>query len=132
MIDLSAAYLGLKLKSPLVVSSSPLTKSAANIQRLEEAGAAAVVLPSIFEEQLTLESDALERDLNRGGESFCGIAELLPGVRGLSPWAGCLSCPDRAGQERLQHSGPRQPERGDRAGVGAVCKGDRAGGRRRD
>jgi dihydroorotate dehydrogenase (fumarate) len=78
MIDLSTAYLGLKLKSPLVASSSPLTESAANIQRLEEAGAAAVVLPSIFEEQIRLESDALERDLNRGGESFAESLSYFP------------------------------------------------------
>src|ERR1035441_2196064 len=74
MVDLSTAYLGLKLKSPLVVSSSPLTESPETIQRLEEAGAAAVVLPSIFEEQLTLERDDLERDRNRGTES---LAESL-------------------------------------------------------
>ena len=78
MVDLSTAYLGLKLKSPLVVSSSPLTESPETIQRLEEAGAAAVVLPSIFEEQLTLESDALDRDLNRGTESFAESLSYFP------------------------------------------------------
>ncbi|MHB8389336.1 MAG: dihydroorotate dehydrogenase-like protein, partial [Acidobacteriaceae bacterium] len=65
MMDLSTEYLGLKLKNPLVVSSSPLTESVENILRLEDAGAAAVVLPSIFEEQLTLESNALDRDISR-------------------------------------------------------------------
>ena len=88
MIDLSTEYLGLKLKSPLVVSSSPLTETAENIQRLEEAGAAAVVLPSIFEEQLTLESNALDQDLTRGTESFAEALSYLPGVRGLSPGPG--------------------------------------------
>jgi dihydroorotate dehydrogenase (fumarate) len=78
MIDLSTQYLGLKLKSPLVVSSSPLTESAENIQRLEEAGAAAVVLPSIFEEQLTLESNALDQDLTRGTESFAEALSYFP------------------------------------------------------
>ena len=78
MIDLSTEYLGLKLKSPLVVSSSPLTESPENIQRLEEAGAAAVVLPSIFEEQLTLESNALDRDLSRGTESFAESLSYFP------------------------------------------------------
>jgi dihydroorotate dehydrogenase (fumarate) len=78
MVDLSTAYLGLRLKSPLVVSSSPLTESPERIQRLEEAGAAAVVLPSIFEEQLTLESDALDRDLNRGTESFAESLSYFP------------------------------------------------------
>jgi dihydroorotate dehydrogenase (fumarate) len=78
VVDLSTAYLGLKLKSPLLVSSSPLTESPETIQRLEEAGAAAVVLPSIFEEQLTLESDALDRDLNRGTESFAESLSYFP------------------------------------------------------
>jgi len=78
MIDLTTAYLGLKLKSPLVASSSPLTESLENIQRLEEAGAAAVVLPSIFEEQLTMESNALDRDLSRGTESFAESLGYFP------------------------------------------------------
>jgi dihydroorotate dehydrogenase (fumarate) len=78
MIDLSTTYLGLKLKSPLVVSSGPLTETLESIQRLEEAGAAAVVLPSIFEEQLALESNALDRDLTRGTESFAEALSYLP------------------------------------------------------
>ena len=78
MVILSTEYLGLSLKSPLVASSSPLTEALENIQRLEEAGAAAVVLPSIFEEQLALESDALDRDLSRGTESFAESLSYLP------------------------------------------------------
>src|ERR1017187_2816248 len=78
MVDLSTEYMGLSLKSPLVASSSPLTEALENIQRLEEAGAAAVVLPSIFEEQLALESDALDRDLSRGTESFAESLSYLP------------------------------------------------------
>jgi dihydroorotate dehydrogenase (fumarate) len=68
-MDLTTTYLGLKLKSPIVASSSPLTESLENIRRLEEAGAAAVVLPSIFEEQLALESNAIESDLTRGADT---------------------------------------------------------------
>ena len=80
MIDLTTEYLGLKLKSPLVVSSSPLTESMQNIRLHGGGGAAAVVLPSIFEEQLALESDALgQRSFARHG-IFRGIAELLPGL----------------------------------------------------
>jgi dihydroorotate dehydrogenase (fumarate) len=78
MIDLTTEYLGLKLKSPIVASSSPLTESLENIQRLEAAGAAAVVLPSIFEEQLTLESNALDQDLDRGTESFAESLSYFP------------------------------------------------------
>jgi dihydroorotate dehydrogenase (fumarate) len=61
-----------------VVSSSPLTDSPEKVQRLEEAGAAAVILPSIFEEQLTLESNALDRDLSRGTESFAESLSYFP------------------------------------------------------
>lgn len=78
MVDLSSTYLGLKLKSPLVVSSSPLTESLDNIRRLEEGGAAAVVLPSIFEEQLAMESNALDRDLSRGTDSFAESLSFFP------------------------------------------------------
>lgn len=78
MADLSTEYLGLSLKSPLVASAGPLTESLENIQRLEAAGAAAVVLPSIFEEQLTLESNALDRDISRGTESFAESLSYLP------------------------------------------------------
>jgi dihydroorotate dehydrogenase (fumarate) len=78
MIDLSTEYLGLKLKSPLVVSSTPLTDSVESIQRLEAAGAAAVVLPSIFEEQITLESNALDSDLSRGTDSFAESLSFFP------------------------------------------------------
>ena len=55
MADLRTRYLGLKLPSPLVASSSPLTGSLDGLRRLEAAGAGAVVLPSLFEEELALE-----------------------------------------------------------------------------
>lgn len=77
-MDLTTHYLGLQLKNPLVVSSSPLTESVENILRLEEAGAAAVVLPSIFEEQLTLEQNSLDRDITRGTESYVESLSYLP------------------------------------------------------
>ena len=52
MIDLTTTYLGLKLRTPLVASASPLSQSLDDIRRLEDAGASAVVLYSLFEEQL--------------------------------------------------------------------------------
>ena len=60
-VDLTTKYLGLKLKNPLVASSSPMCEDVGNIRRMEDAGAAAVVLHSLFEEQMTLESEALDR-----------------------------------------------------------------------
>jgi dihydroorotate dehydrogenase (fumarate) len=60
-IDLSTTYLGLKLKNPLVASSSPMCREVGNIRRLEDAGASAIVLHSLFEEQIDIESDELDR-----------------------------------------------------------------------
>jgi len=52
MADLSTSYLGLKLKNPLIAASSPLTATLDNLKRCEDAGLGAVVLKSIFEEQI--------------------------------------------------------------------------------
>jgi dihydroorotate dehydrogenase (fumarate) len=62
--DLSTTYLGLQLASPLVPSASPLSRSLDTVRRMEDAGAAAVVLPSLFEEQIEFESHILDRYLN--------------------------------------------------------------------
>src|SRR5215831_3533581 len=78
MIDFSTSYLGLKLKGPIVVSSTPLSESIENICRMEESGASAIVLTSLFEEQLALESSALDDDLSRGTESFAESLGYLP------------------------------------------------------
>ena len=56
MTDLTTSYLGLKLKNPLVASSSPLCEDVSNIRRLEDAGASAVVLHSLFQEQIEAEA----------------------------------------------------------------------------
>ena len=68
-MDLTTTYLGLPLKNPLVASASPLTRDIDNIRRLEDAGAAAVVLPSIFEEQIRHEEDETERLVGKGSDS---------------------------------------------------------------
>ena len=78
MIDFSTQYLGLKLNGPIVVSSTPLAESIDNVCRMEEAGASAIVLTSLFEEQLELESRALDEDLSRGTESFAESLDYLP------------------------------------------------------
>ena len=67
-IDLSTTYLGLKLKNPLVASSSPMCEDVANVRRIEDAGASAVILHSLFEEQIELESDELDRFMTEGSE----------------------------------------------------------------
>ncbi len=61
MIDLSTHYLGLKLKNPLVPSSSPFSKEIASAKKLEDAGAAAIVMSSLFEEKINAEEQQLAR-----------------------------------------------------------------------
>lgn len=78
MPDLSTDYLGLTLKGPIVASSSPHTEHLDDMKRLEEAGVAAVVLPSLFEEQLELESLDLDRFLSHGEESHAEALSYLP------------------------------------------------------
>jgi dihydroorotate dehydrogenase (fumarate) len=69
MADLSTNYLGFKLATPLVASSSPLCKDILNIRRMADAGVGAVVLHSLFEEQIELESEHLDRMLSSGIET---------------------------------------------------------------
>ena len=78
MIDLSTTYMGLQLKNPVVASSSPLCDSVEKICLLEDHGIAAVVLPSLFEEQLILESESVDSDLSRGAEAFVESSTFLP------------------------------------------------------
>lgn len=68
MIDLSTNYLGLKLKSPLVVSAGPLCRELENLKRMEDAFASAVVLHSLFEEQIEIESNDLDNFLWNTGD----------------------------------------------------------------
>jgi len=77
-MDLTTTYLGFKLKNPIVASSSPLWESVSNIRALEDSGVSAVVLPSIFEEQLLVEGEHLHRDLARGTESFGEALSYFP------------------------------------------------------
>ncbi|HET7516313.1 MAG TPA: dihydroorotate dehydrogenase-like protein, partial [Actinomycetes bacterium] len=76
MADLHTRYLGLDLRSPLVASASPLTGTLDGLRRLEAAGAAAVVLPSLFEEQLTLEGNHIRRLLEAGAGSLSAALAL--------------------------------------------------------
>ena len=78
MIDLSTTYLGLPLRTPLVASASPLSQEIDGIRRLEDAGASAVVLYSLFEEQLRQEGFELERHLEEGTNSFAEAASFFP------------------------------------------------------
>ncbi len=78
MIDLSTTYLGLQLKNPIVASAGPLQKELDAIREMEDAGAAAVVMHSLFEEQIDIESEELNRWLEYGSESFAESLHYLP------------------------------------------------------
>ena len=77
-MDLRTTYLGLELKNPLVSSPSPLSRELANLRRMEDAGASAVVLYSLFEEEINQESHALDRYLSDGTESFAEALTYFP------------------------------------------------------
>ena len=79
MTDLTTHYLGLALRSPVVASSSPMTGDLDDLARLDDAGVGAVVLPSLFEEQLVHEAVDLDRMLSTG-------ADASPEASGYFPW----------------------------------------------
>jgi dihydroorotate dehydrogenase (fumarate) len=78
MTDLSTTYLGLNLKNPLVASASPLSKKVESARKLEEAGVSAIVMYSLFEEQIIHESLELDHFLTRGTDSFAEAVTYLP------------------------------------------------------
>ncbi len=78
MVDLSTSYLGLQLANPLVASASPLSKKVDLVRRMEDAGIGAVVMYSLFEEQIVHESLELDHYLNLGTESFAEALTYFP------------------------------------------------------
>jgi dihydroorotate dehydrogenase (fumarate) len=78
--DLRTNYLGLDLTHPIVASSSPLSKTLDGLRRIEDAGASAVVLFSLFEEQILMENRAFEHLLGAGAESFAEALGYFPRV----------------------------------------------------
>ncbi len=77
-MDLSTRYLGIELRTPLVVSASPLSEDLDNVRQMEDAGASAVVLYSLFEEQLTRERAELEHHLTYATESYAEALTYFP------------------------------------------------------
>ncbi|NJM72726.1 MAG: dihydroorotate dehydrogenase-like protein [Scytonema sp. RU_4_4] len=77
-MDITTTYMGLKLKSPLVPSASPLSMDICNIKQMEDAGASAVVMHSLFEEQLRLERYELHHHLTQGSESYPEALTYFP------------------------------------------------------
>jgi dihydroorotate dehydrogenase (fumarate) len=80
MSRLATSYLGLELRSPLVASAGPFTRQPESALRLQEAGAAAIVLPSLFEEEVVSEELELSQALEQGAENFAEALDYFPAV----------------------------------------------------
>jgi dihydroorotate dehydrogenase (fumarate) len=79
-VDLSTRYLGLELRSPIVASASPLTRDPAAVASIEEAGAGAIVMPSLFEEEIENEEIELAASLDQGTNHFAEALDYFPEV----------------------------------------------------
>jgi dihydroorotate dehydrogenase (fumarate) len=88
-MDLSTQYLGLDLKSPLVPSASPLSRRLDTCRRLEDAGAGAIILWSLFEESLTAETETSVRFLSEQHTGFAEAANFLPNHKDFPPALDC-------------------------------------------
>ncbi|MFW6184254.1 MAG: dihydroorotate dehydrogenase-like protein, partial [Chloroflexota bacterium] len=77
-MDLATTYLGLELKNPIVPSSSPLSRHISSLRRLEDAGAGAIVLYSLFEEEINLESKTLNNYLTQGTDIYPESLDFFP------------------------------------------------------
>ncbi len=95
-MDLTTDYMGLRLRSPLVASASPLAETLAGVERLADAGVGAVVLPSLFEEQLEREAQQDAQLAEAGTESFAESLSYLPDAPGQAGSRRYLSLLERA------------------------------------
>jgi dihydroorotate dehydrogenase (fumarate) len=77
-MDLSTTYMGMKLKNPIVPSASPLSETVDSVKKLEDAGAAAVICYSLFEEQISHESCELDHYLSYGTEAYAEATSYFP------------------------------------------------------
>ena len=83
-VDLRTRYLGLDLRSPIVASASPLTGEADTAKLIEDAGAAAIVLPSLFEEEIVNEELELARSLEQGADQFAEGLDYFPDIQSFA------------------------------------------------
>lgn len=87
MSRLTTRYLGLELRTPLVASAGPYTRTPESALRLQEAGASAIVMPSLFEEEVAREQDELSRALDQGSESFAEALNYFPALAAVESTA---------------------------------------------
>ena len=110
-VDLTTRYLGLALANPLVISACSLTGKLDTLRRLEDAGAAAAVMPSLFEEQIEHDEMAIDRFYEHGAESFPEALSYFPELNDYNTGPDAYLRPHRGGQAVALHSGDRQLER---------------------
>jgi dihydroorotate dehydrogenase (fumarate) len=84
MIDLTTRYLGLDLRTPIVASASPLNGEPASARLVEESGASAIVMPSLFEEEILHDEIEFSRALEAGSEHFAEALDYFPNVDGFA------------------------------------------------
>ena len=85
MADLTTKYMGLNLKNPIIVGASNFVKDLDNIKKIEEAGAAAIVYKTLFEEQIELERLQLSEELNQYNERHAEMISLFPDIEHAGP-----------------------------------------------
>ena len=85
MADLSTKYMGLNLKNPIIVGASNFVKDIDNIKKIEDAGAAAIVYKTLFEEQIELEKLQLSEELNQYNERHAEMISLFPDIEHAGP-----------------------------------------------
>jgi dihydroorotate dehydrogenase (fumarate) len=86
-VDLRTTYLGLQLSSPIVASAGPLTRDADGAKALADAGVGALVLPSLFEEEIVAEEVELSRALEAGSEGFAEALDYFPAITNFTSMA---------------------------------------------
>ena len=109
-VDLTTSYLGIELKNPLVAAASPLTANLESLKLLEQAGAAAVVLPTLFEEQIEHEQWAVHQLHEFLTESFAESLDFHPEHDNYNTGPDGHLRTDRNGETVARHSRHRQFE----------------------
>ena len=130
-MDLTTRYLGLDLRNPLVAGAGPLTGKLDNIRRLEDLGAGAVVLPSIFEEQIEQEQQTDRASDHHRIDSYAEALTYFPAPDGLCHRSRALSRTVQRRRQGGRYPGHRQPQRHHRPGLDRLCPPDRGGRRER-
>ena len=81
MAEIATTYLGLPIVSPVIASAGPLTGKLGSLAELQDAGVGAVVLPSLFEEEIVAEELSLNRGLEQGSDSYAEAVDYFPATR---------------------------------------------------